>query len=86
MQITESTTVEFKRQVTDEIRKTVVAFANTEGGTIYIGLDDDGTVAGVEDADGEMLRLSNIIRDAIRPDVTMFVSYSCKRCRKSRLL
>ena len=78
MQITESTTVEFKRQVTDEIRKTVIAFANTEGGTIYIGLDDDGSVAGIEDVDGEMLRLSNMIRDAVRPDVTMFVSYSCE--------
>lgn len=86
MQITESTTVEFKRQVTDEIRKTVVAFANTEGGTIYIGLDDDGTVAGVEDADGEMLRLSNIIRDAIRPDVTMFVSYSCKKMQEKQVI
>lgn len=86
MQITESTTVEFKRQVTDEIRKTVIAFANTEGGTIYIGLDDDGSAVGVEDADGEMLRLSNIIRDAIRPDVTMFVSYSCKKMQEKQAI
>lgn len=76
MQLSENTTVEFKRQVTDEIRKTVIAFANTEGGAIYVGLNDDGSIIGIEDTDGEMLRLSNIIRDAIRPDVTMFVSYS----------
>ncbi len=75
MQFTESSTLELKRQVVDDIRKTVIAFANSEGGTIYIGVDDDGTVVGVKDIGDEMLRLSNIIRDAIKPDVTMFVSY-----------
>ncbi len=75
MQFTESSTLELKRQVVDDIRKTVIAFANSEGGTIYIGIDDDGTVVGVKDIGDEMLRLSNIIRDAIKPDVTMFVSY-----------
>lgn len=77
MQLSESTTVEFKRQVTDEIRKTVIAFANTEGGSIYIGLNNDGSITGIENADSEMLKLSNMIRDSIKPDITMFVSYSC---------
>ena len=78
MQFAESATLELKRQVVDDIRKTVIAFANTEGGTIYIGVDDDGSIVGVKDTDGEMLRLSNMIRDAIKPNVTMFVSYSCE--------
>ena len=76
MLLSESTTIEFKRQVTDEIRKTVIAFANTEGGSIYVGLNDDGSITGIENADSEMLRLSNMIRDSIKPDITMFVSYS----------
>lgn len=76
MQFSESSTLELKRQVVDDIRKTVIAFANSEGGTIYIGIDDDGTVVGVKDVGDEMLRLSNMIRDAIKPDVTMFVSYT----------
>ncbi len=76
MQFTESSTLELKRQVIDDIRKTVIAFANSEGGTIYIGIDDDGSVVGVKDIGDEMLRLSNMIRDAIKPDVTMFVSYT----------
>lgn len=76
MQFTESSTLELKRQVIDDIRKTVIAFANSEGGTIYIGIDDDGTVVGVKDIGDEMLRLSNMIRDAIKPGVTMFVSYT----------
>ncbi|NLB17408.1 MAG: AAA family ATPase [Syntrophomonadaceae bacterium] len=76
MQLTESSTLELKRKVIDDIRKTVIAFANSEGGTIYIGIDDDGTIVGVKDIGDEMLRLSNMIRDAIKPDVTMFVSYA----------
>lgn len=75
MQFVESSTLELKRQVIDDIRKTVIAFANSGGGTIYIGVNDDGKVVGVKDIGDEMLRLSNMIRDAIKPDVTMFVSY-----------
>lgn len=36
-------------------------------------MDDDGTVCGVDDVDGIMLRVTNAIRDAVRPDITMFV-------------
>lgn len=86
MQFAESATLELKRQVVDDIRKTVIAFANTEGGTIYIGVDDDGSIVGVEDTDGEMLRLSNMIRDAIKPDVTMFVSYSCEEAQGKQII
>jgi ATP-dependent DNA helicase RecG len=75
VQFIESSTIELKRQVVDDIRKTVIPFANSEGGTIYIGVEDDGTIVGVEDIADEMLKLSNIIRDAIKPDITMFVSY-----------
>lgn len=65
--------IEFKREYTDDIKKTVVAFANSDGGTIYIGIQDDGTVVGVADADDTILRTTNASRDAIRPDVTLFV-------------
>lgn len=68
----ENKTTEFKREYMDDIKYAVVAFANTEGGKLYIGIDDSGSVKGVEDADDIMLRLTNMIRDAIRPDVTMF--------------
>ena len=68
----ESKTVEYKREYIDDIKYTVVAFANTDGGKIYIGMEDDGRVYGVSDPDGTMLRVTNMVRDAIRPDVTMF--------------
>ena len=68
----ESKTVEYKREYTEDIKYAVVAFANTDGGKIYIGVDDDGHSCGVSEPDKVMLRVTNMIRDVIRPDVTMF--------------
>lgn len=70
---------EYKREYTEEIKKTVVAFANTDGGTLYIGIEDDGSVCGVEDVDGTLLKVTNAIRDAIRPDVTLFTDCSVQQ-------
>ena len=69
----ENKTTEFKREYVEDIKNTIIAFANCDGGTLYIGVDDDGTVYGVDDVDGTMLRVTNAVRDAVRPDITMFV-------------
>ena len=71
----ESETIELKATVTEEIKKEVVAFANGEGGRLYIGVQDDGSVIGLEDPDGAALQISNMVRDAVRPDLTMFLHY-----------
>ncbi len=71
----ENKTTEFKREYVEDIKNTIIAFANCDGGTLYIGVDDDGTVYGVDDVDGTMLRVTNAVRDAVRPDVTMFVEF-----------
>lgn len=68
----ENLTTEWKREYTDDIKYAVVAFANTNGGKIYVGINDDGSICGVENADAVALRVTNMIRDSIRPDVTMF--------------
>lgn len=72
----ETENIEFKLQVTDEVYKEVIAFANTDGGTIYIGIDNNGNVVGIDDADETFTRITNGIRDAIQPDVTMFIKYA----------
>ena len=72
----ESKTVEYKREFADAIKYAVTAFANTDGGKIYIGIEDHGNICGVDDVDMTLLRTANMIRDAIRPDVTMFVECS----------
>ena len=71
----ESETVELKEIVVDEIKKEIIAFANCDGGKLYIGVQDDGTVVGLEDPDSVALQISNMVRDAIKPDVTMFLHY-----------
>ncbi|GHU49917.1 ATPase AAA [Clostridia bacterium] len=71
----ENVSIEFKREYTPDIKKEVIAFANTNGGTIYVGRDDDGSTYQLDDVNGTLTQLSNSIRDGIMPDVTMFVGY-----------
>lgn len=68
----ENKQVEYKREFTQEIFKTVIAFANTAGGKIFIGIEDDGSVCGVLNPNEVILQMSNSIRDNIKPDVTLF--------------
>ena len=75
MAFVESEVVELKAEVVGDICKEVIAFANTKGGTLYIGVSNDGNVLGVKNADQVILQLNNMIRDSIKPDVTMFVGY-----------
>ena len=70
----ESKTIEFKREYTENLKYEVIAFANTDGGTIYIGIEDDGTVIGIENVDKTLLSITNMIRDSIHPDVTLFTN------------
>jgi hypothetical protein len=67
--------VEFKQEVpTGESRKkmlkTVAAFASGEGGTVLVGVTDDGQIVGVDATklDEQMLTLGSMIRDSIDPD------------------
>ena len=47
----ENERMEFKSQLTDDIYKEVIAFTNTDGGVIYIGIDDQGNVTGIDNVD-----------------------------------
>lgn len=70
----EGLNVEYKRQYIEDIKKTVIAFANTNGGNLYIGVDDDGSIIGLDNPDEIMLKLTNSIRDSIKPDITLFTT------------
>lgn len=70
----EGRSIEFKAMVNDNAVKTVAAFANSDGGRIYIGVADDGEVLGIDELDKELLRLTEKMRTSIRPDVLMMVS------------
>ncbi len=68
----ESDTLELKQEFALDIKKEIIAFANTKGGTLYIGIDDDGNVIGVDAPDRICERVSSMIHDGIKPDVSMF--------------
>ncbi|MCU7960560.1 MAG: helix-turn-helix domain-containing protein [gamma proteobacterium symbiont of Bathyaustriella thionipta] len=65
----ESKTLEFKRDLSSPkpILKTLVAFANTAGGRLLIGIRDDKKTLGVDNPLDEEERLSSLIADAISP-------------------
>ena len=62
-----------KGTLPDSIPKEIVAFANTEGGELYVGIRNDGSVVGVADPDDVMTRISNVAHDTILPDVMPFI-------------
>ena len=68
----EGKTLEFKRDLSSmkPILKTLVAFANTAGGTLIIGRKDDGQLQGVPNVLRAEERLASAIADGIRPAMT----------------
>lgn len=69
MKMKESPTLEFKRELTDAIKREIIAFANTQGGELYIGIDDDGSIIGLENADKVLESVSSMLHDSIQPDI-----------------
>lgn len=67
----EGPTVEFKRSEilshNEELAKLMVALANTMGGKILIGVDDDGKFEGMKEKIGHEEHIVNIARDKIDP-------------------
>ena len=63
-----------KGKLPDSLIKEVVAFANSDGGEIYVGIADNGTIFGVDNPDDAMNRITSTIRDNIRPEMLMFIS------------
>ena len=65
----EGRTLEFKRDLSAlrAALKTIVAFANTAGGTLVIGRDDDGRVGGLVDAKKDGERLADAVAESIAP-------------------
>lgn len=64
----ESEIMELKAIFADSICKEIVSFLNTDGGTIIIGVKDDGTVVGVDKVDETMRKISDVITTQIEPN------------------
>jgi ATP-dependent DNA helicase RecG len=67
--LVEDAKTEFKEMFTSKVLKAVVAFSNTTGGTIYIGISDSGNIIGVDDQDLVSNSLLSSVRDNVRPSI-----------------
>ncbi|MGN0485087.1 MAG: RNA-binding domain-containing protein [Lachnospiraceae bacterium] len=70
----ENQDVEFKQEYVSDMKKEVIAFANADGGTVFVGVRNDGSILGVDDPDAVMLQITNSLKDAISPDIMPFVT------------
>ena len=88
----ENVDVEFKEldkikgTLPGSLSKDIAAFANTLGGEIYIGIKDDGSIAGVENPDDVMTRISNLVHDSIIPDLIPFIQIQTIEKNKKHII
>ncbi|MCI8778823.1 MAG: AAA family ATPase [Bacilli bacterium] len=65
---------ELKSILTKEIKKEIVAFANSGGGKIYIGIDDNGNIIGLDNIKKDIESLSGMIQDGIKSNLTLYTN------------
>ncbi len=67
----EGFTIEFKRRISsaEKIARTLISFANTKGGTILFGVDDDGRIVGVESEKSEVELIEIAGREFCDPEI-----------------
>lgn len=74
----ETRNIEFKESVTHTFLKTVSAFCNYGGGTIYFGISDNGTEKGIDNPVKTCLDIENLINANIdpKPDYSLSINES----------
>ncbi|HBK02112.1 MAG TPA: hypothetical protein DDY77_03680 [Clostridiales bacterium] len=74
----ETEKTELKKVLNDSLQKELVAFLNSFDGMIYIGVEDDGTVVGIDNLDDTQKRIADIITTQILPNPQSFIELGTK--------
>ena len=74
----ETEKTELKQKFNDVLPKEIVAFLNADGGTIYIDVNDDGSVCGVQNLDESLKKIADILENQILPDPRSFAELGTK--------
>lgn len=83
---TESQYIELKRELTKDIKKEIIAFANTTGGTIYVGIEDDGNIIGLKNANRDLEAVSGMIREGIKTDLTLYTKIYIEKINEKDII
>ncbi len=75
----EDQNTELKETLTKDIKKEIIAFANTNKGTIYIGINDNGKIVGLNNSKEKLEALSGMIREGIKSDLTLYTKINIER-------
>ena len=75
IQTGEGLKTEFKLSITKSIAKEISAFANTKGGKIIVGINDDKQIKGIDYNDKNKRKLTNILRNNIEPSLPITMDY-----------
>jgi predicted HTH transcriptional regulator len=72
----ENIMLEFKRRISspEKIARTIISLANTKGGTILFGVDDDGSIVGVESEKSEIELIEIAGRDFCDPQIEPLIN------------
>ena len=75
----ENSTTEFKRKFStpEKIAKEMIAFANSKGGKIIFGVDDDKTIVGVESEKGELELITTAAKFYCEPEIEFTTDIVC---------
>ena len=75
----ETIEIEFKSDVKklsdSDLIDAIVAFANTHGGDLYLGVEDDGTVTGLHEQHQDATQLSAFIANRTVPPISVRIEY-----------
>ena len=83
----ESHRIELKSSLTDELEKEVIAFLNSnEGGEIYLGINDQSLVLGLENPDEMMLNINNRLKSRISPSVLGLYDIQLKQFQSANVI
>src|SRR5688572_25127795 len=71
IEVGETDTVEFKRKFSgfEKIAREMIALANTRGGVLLIGVDDDGTIVGVQSEKSEIDLVTSTAEHYVDPPI-----------------
>lgn len=79
MKFIENDCCELKSILTKDIKKEIIAFANTNGGKIYIGIDNNSNIIGIDNLDNNLQSLTGMINEGIKPSLIEHVQIKTEK-------